>query len=178
MNSKNSDEKMSLDELVDRMMEENNHNPRDFCFRLIVSKYPTINVEHQTSPLISDKIGIIYDYKLFLIHKTNIPSNSIVITNIDPGKQEIYYESHDQMYKVKYIVVTYEDISKRLSILDYKIKNRDFLSKVAALNFTVIAIFVKGNETKQIMEKTAFLYSKVDRIDLGLQLDIHQVLKK
>ena len=34
---KNNDK---LKKLVDNMMKEPNHNPRDYCFRFIVSKYP------------------------------------------------------------------------------------------------------------------------------------------
>ena len=46
----------------------------------------TINVEHQSTELNKNKIDAIYDYKLELIHK--IPSNSIIITHIDPKKRE------------------------------------------------------------------------------------------
>ena len=162
--------KISLEEYVERMIQEKNHNPRDYSFRLITSKHSkschttfnfpgkymealktnaytddgrnlrmdcaqlvqpggfitrksTINVEHQSSPLKQDKVETIYDYKLYLIHERNIPSNSIVITNIDPGKQTICYKSHDQIYNVHYIVVTKEEIEKRLNILSYKVKS-------------------------------------------------------
>ena len=158
MNSKN---KKPLSELINQMMEEANHNPRDYCFRYIVDSYPeathdafdfpgkfvdtiqcevftdngrnlkmdcaqlvtpkgnitrksTINVEHQSYPIIKEKIGTIYDYKLYLIHKTNIPSNSIVMTNIDIGQDSILCESHDQVFKLHVKIVTEEEISKRL----------------------------------------------------------------
>ena len=45
----------------------------------------TINVEHQSTALNKNKIDVIYDYKLDLIHK--IPTNSIIITHIDPKKE-------------------------------------------------------------------------------------------
>ena len=88
----------------------------------------TINVEHQTYP-IREKVESIYDYKLFLIHKTNIPSNSIVMTNIDPGKDEISCRSHDQIFKLKIIVASSEKISKRLKILTNKIYNKQRLTQ-------------------------------------------------
>ena len=155
----NSENKKPLSELINQMMEEPNHNPRDYCFRYIVDSYPkathdafdfpgefvdtiqcevftdngrnlkmdcaqlvtpkgnitrksTINVEHQSYPIIKEKIGTIYDYKLYLIHKTNIPSNSIVMTNIDIGQDSILCESHDQVFKLHVKIVTEEEISK------------------------------------------------------------------
>ena len=52
-----------------------------------------------------------YDYKLFLIY-TNIPSNSIVMTNMDLGKEIIYCESHDQIFKLHLNVVTKKKYQK------------------------------------------------------------------
>lgn len=222
---KDSDTKISLEEFVDNIMKEKNHNPRDYCFRLIVSKYPkeshkilnfpgeyvdslkthaftedgrnlkmdcaqlimpggyitcksTINVEHQTTPLLEEKIGIIYDYKLYLINQTNLPSNSMVITNIDVEEQVIYCESHDQTFKIRYIVLDEEDISKRLSMLTNKITCKDKLTVEEALNITVVVIFVKKEFGKETLEKLAILFSQIDEIELTVQLDIHQVLKK
>ncbi|WP_407381619.1 hypothetical protein [Methanobrevibacter sp.] len=216
--------KIELNELVEMMMNERNHNPHDYCFRLISSKYPkethnvfnfpgeyanslkldvftengrnlkmdcaqlvmpkgditcksTINVEHQSYPLLDDKIAVLYDYKLFLIHQTNIPSNSVVITNIDPGKQILCFETHDQIYKIRFIVVTEEDISKRLTMLENIIKIKRQLSIEEALNFVYDAIFVDDEIAAEILEKLADLFSK-SKMETNIQLDIHQVLKK
>ena len=48
----------------------------------------TINVEHQSTSL-NNKIDVIYDYKLNLINKENLPSNSIIITHMTPKKRII-----------------------------------------------------------------------------------------
>lgn len=37
---KNQGQKIRLIDLVDRMMAEQNHNPRDYCFRYVVDRYP------------------------------------------------------------------------------------------------------------------------------------------
>ena len=112
---------------------EDGRNLEMDCAQLIMPKgeitcKSTINVEHQTYP-IREKVESIYDYKLFLIHKTNIPSNSIVMTNIDPGKDEISCRSHDQIFKLKIIVASSEKISKRLKILTNKIYNKQRLTQ-------------------------------------------------
>ena len=88
------------------------------CAQLVMPKghitcKSTINVEHQSYPILDEKVETIYDYKLFLIYKTNIPSNSIVMTNMDLGKEMIYCEPHDQIFKLHLNVVTKEKISKR-----------------------------------------------------------------
>lgn len=214
-----------LNELVDKMMEESNHNPRDYCFRYILNTYPkaahdafdfpgeyvdnlevdvftddgrslemdcaqlimpkgditcksTINVEHQTYPINDEKVETMYDYKLFLIYKTNIPSNSIVMTNMDLGKEIIYCESHDQIFKLHLNVVTEEKISKRLTILNDKITNNQELSQKEVMYFVYISIFVKEKHAKETMEKIANLFSRIKKIEPNLELDIHQILKK
>ena len=158
---------------------EDGRNLEMDCAQLIMPKgeitcKSTINVEHQTYP-IREKVESIYDYKLYLIHKTNIPSNSIVMTNIDPGKDEIFCKSHDQIFKLKVNVVTREKISKRLKILNNKIKNKKELTQKEAMYFAYIAIFTKQKET---MERLAYLFSQIDQMEPNLQLDLHQVLKK
>ena len=158
---------------------EDGRNLEMDCAQLIMPKgeitcKSTINVEHQTYP-ITEKVGSIYDYKLYLIHKTNIPSNSIVMTNIDPGKDEIFCKSHDQIFKLKVNVVTREKISKRLKILNNKIKNKKGLTQKEAMYFAYIAIFTKQKET---MERLSYLFSQIDQMEPNLQLDLHQVLKK
>jgi hypothetical protein len=225
MKNKKINGKLSLDELVDMMMKEQNHNPKDYCFRFIVSVYPkeshktfnfpgkymnkvktevytedgrnlwmdcaqivlpdsditcksTINVEHQSTPLNKNKIDTMYDYKIYLIHKTNLPSNSIIITNINPGQNKIIYNSHDQIFYNHYIVIDEEDISKRLKTLTDIIQNKENLSTVHALNFAVIAIFIDCEQKKETMEKLAYLFSKIEKIEPQLQLDLHHVLKK
>ena len=164
-----NDGKIKLETLVDKMMVEPNHNPRDHSFRFFVNEYPeavheafdfpgkykrkldlnmltatyrplemdcaqlidpkdnitctsTINVEHQTYP-IENKIDAIYDYKIGLIHQNNIPSNSVVMTNMDLGGESILCESHDQTFKLRVNRVTFEKISKRIKILNDEIEN-------------------------------------------------------
>ncbi len=210
MKSKKINGKLSLDELIDIMMEEQNHNPKDYCFRFIVSVYPkesheafnfpgkymnkiktevytedgrnlwmdcaqlilpdgdiscksTINVEHQSTTLNKDKIDAIYDYKIDLIHKTNLPSNSIIITNIDPGQNKIIYNSHDQIFYNHYIVIDEDEISKRLKTLKDIIKNKESLSTANALDFAVIAIFIDCEQKKETMEKLAHLFSQIEK---------------
>ncbi len=158
---------------------EDGRNLEMDCAQLIMPKgeitcKSTINVEHQTYP-IREKVESIYDYKLYLIHKTNIPSNSIVMTNIDPGKDEIFCKSHDQIFKLKVNVVTREKISKRLKILKNKIENKKEFTQKEAMYFAYIAIFTKQKET---MERLAYLFSQIDQMEPNLQLDLHQVLKK
>ena len=158
---------------------EDGRNLEMDCAQLIMPKgeitcKSTINVEHQTYP-IREKVESIYDYKLYLIHKTNIPSNSIVMTNIDPGKDEIFCKSHDQIFKLKVNVVTREKISKRLKKLKNKIKKKKKLTQKDAMYFAYIAIFTKQKET---MVRLAYLFSQIDQMEPNLQLDLHQVLKK
>ena len=159
-----SDNKIKLDELVSQMMEEQNHNPKDYCFRYMVDVYPresheilnfpgqyvnkikrivytedgrnlemdcaqlilpegeitcksTINVEHQSTLPTKNKIDTIYDYKIGLIHETNLPSNSIIITHINPGKDKLWKKSHDQVYYNHYIVIDDEGDCQNVSSL-------------------------------------------------------------
>lgn len=214
-----------FEKLIDNMMKETNHNPRDYCFRYIVSMYPkevhdafdfpgeymdnlkvevftedgrnlkmdcaqlvmpkgditcksTINVEHQTYPIHDEKVGTIYDYKLFLIHKTNIPSNSIVMTNKDLGKEIINCETHDQLFKLHVEVATKEKISKRLKILKDIEKSNLELPRKEAMYFAYISIFTDEKNAKEDMEEIAKIFSKIDKIESNLELHIHQVLKK
>ena len=97
------------------------------------------------------------------------------MTNIDPGKDEIFCKSHDQIFKLKVNVVTREKISKRLKILNNKIKNKKGLTQKEAMYFAYIAIFTKQKET---MERLSYLFSQIDQMEPNLQLDLHQVLKK
>ena len=215
---------ITLEKLVNQMLEQPNHNPRDYCFKYIVNNYPravhdafdfpgeyadnlelevytedgrklkmdcaqlvmpkgditcksTINVEHQTYP-IKEKIGSIYDYKLYLIHKTNIPSNSIVMTNIDLGKDEICCKSHDQIFKLRIIVVTAEKISKRLKILTDKVQHKKGLSQKEAMYFAYVAIFLRPHCSKETMEKLCELFSHINQFEPNLELVLHQILKK
>ena len=139
----------------------------------------TINVEHQTTPINKKKIDAIYDYKLDLIHKKNLPSNSIIITHIDPGQQRIINKSHDQIFYNHYIVIDEKEISKRLITLKNIIENNKKPSKEESLNFAVIAIFVDGEKKKEIMEKLTCHFTKISpKIDDKLQLTLHEILKK
>lgn len=218
-----NDGKIKLETLVDKMMVEPNHNPRDYSFRFFVNEYPeavheafdfpgkykrkldlnmltatnrplemdcaqlidpkdnitctsTINVEHQTYP-IENKIDAIYDYKIGLIHQNNIPSNSVVMTNMDLGGESILCESHDQTFKLRVNRVTFEKISKRIKILNDKIENNQKLSLNELMYFAYIAIFVDENHAKDTMEKLSLLFAEIGQIDFTVELDLHQILK-
>lgn len=218
-----NDGKIKLETLVDKMMVEPNHNPRDHSFRFFVNGYPeavheafdfpgkykrkldlnmltatnrplemdcaqlidpkdnitctsTINVEHQTYP-IENKIDAIYDYKIGLIHQNNIPSNSVVMTNMDLGGESILCESHDQTFKLRVNRVTFEKISKRIKILNDKIENNQKLSLNELMYFAYIAIFVDENHAKDTMEKLSLLFAEIGQIDFTVELDLHQILK-
>ena len=218
-----NDGKIKLETLVDKMMVEPNHNPRDHSFRFFVNEYPeavheafdfpgkykrkldlnmltatnrplemdcaqlidpkdnitctsTINVEHQTYP-IENKIDAIYDYKIGLIHQNNIPSNSVVMTNMDLGGESILCESHDQTFKLRVNRVTFEKISKRIKILNDKIENNQKLSLNELMYFAYIAIFVDENHAKGTMEKLSLLFAEIGQIDFTVELDLHQILK-
>ena len=221
---KNQGQKIRLSDLVDRMMGEQNHNPRDYCFRYVVDRYPkathdafdfpgeyvdnlkvdaftddgrnlkmdcaqlvmpkgditcksTINVEHQTYPLKDEKVEVIYDYKIFLIHQTNIPSNSIVMTNMDIGQEVLLCESHDQTFKLHVNIATHEEITKRLTILKDIIKDKKKISQKEGMYFAYIAIFVK-DYSKEIIIEISQLFSQSNQIEPDLELDIHHILKK
>ncbi len=215
----------TLEGLVDQLIKEPNHNPRDTAFRLIVSHHSkaahtsfnfpgkfvkkldldvhtengrnlrmdhgelvlpdgiitrksTINVEHQSTKLYREKIDRIYDYKLYLIHKHNIPSRSIVITNIDPGEKKICYEAFGETYQVDYILCDIGEIKKRLNILRNIINNNKPLSDVVLLNFAYIAIFVEDDVGKEIIEEIAQLFGQLEFLNNTLYLDLYQTLKK
>ena len=221
---KNQGQKIRLSDLVDWMMAEQNHNPRDYCFRYVVDRYPkathdafdfpgeyvdnlkvdaftddgrnlkmdcaqlvmpkgditcksTINVEHQTYPLKDEKVEVIYDYKIFLIHQTNIPSNSIVMTNMDIGQEVLLCESHDQTFKLHVNIATHEEITKRLTILKDIIKDKKKISQKEGMYFAYIAIFVK-DYSKEIIIEISQLFSQINQIEPDLELDIHHILKK
>ena len=226
MVKKMNTKKEPLEELVEKMLKEQNHNPRDCSFRLITHRYPeeshnafnfpgkyvnriktgvhtedgrnlhmdcaqlvmpddeitcksTINVEHQSTALNKNKIDTIYDYKLDLIHKINLPSNSIIITHIDPGKKRIITKSHDQIFYNHYIVIDENEISKRLKTLKNIIENNKKPSKEESLNFAVIAIFVHGEKKKEIMEKLTHYFTEIEsKIDENLKMTLHEILKK
>ena len=222
---KNQGQKIRLSDLVDWMMAEQNHNPRDYCFRYVVDRYPkathdafdfpgeyvdnlkvdaftddgrnlkmdcaqlvmpkgditcksTINVEHQTYPLKDEKVEVIYDYKIFLIHQTNIPSNSIVMTNMDIGQEVLLCESHDQTFKLRVNIATHEEITKRLTILKDIINDKKKISQKEGIYFAYIAIFIKDEYSKEIMIEISQLFSQINQIEPDLELDIHHILKK
>ena len=144
----------------------------------IITRKSTINVEHQSTKLYREKIDRIYDYKLYLIHKHNIPSRSIVITNIDPGEKKICYESFGETYQVDYLVCDIDEIKKRLNILRDIINNNKPLSDVVLLNFAYIAIFVEDDVGKEIIEEIAQLFSQLEFLNNMIYLDLYQTLKK
>ena len=165
---------------LDILTEDNRKLGMD-CAQLIMPKgditcKSTINVEHQTYP-IEDKVDAIYDYKLGLIHQNNIPSNSIVMTNMDLREENVLCESHNQIFNLKINRVTMEKISKRLKILNDKIKNNQKLSLNELMYFAYIAIFVDENHAKEIMEKLSLLFAEITPIDFNVELDLHQILK-
>ena len=218
-------DKRPLNELIDEMLKEQNHNPKDHSFRLITHRYPkesheifnfpgkyadtletvvhteegrnlymdyaqlvipddeitcktSINVEHQSTELNKNKIDSIYDYKIHLVHENYMPSLSIVITNIKQEKSMKCYKSRGCVYNVYYIVIDENEISKRLKRLKNIIENKKKLSTADALNFAVIAIFVDGENKKEIMEKLTHLFTKIGNIDQYLELNLHWILKK
>ena len=219
--------KKIFNQLIDSMMNEQNHNPRDYCFKYIVQKYPkavhdafdfpgeyvdnlkvdvltnnnrnltmdcthmvmpkgdivcqsTINVEHQDHPLTDEEIESIYEYKLFMIYKTGIPSHTIIMTNDNRSmKQEmIYSKTHSMFFQIHTKVVTYREISKRLTILKDTLKNKRTLPQKEAMYFPYIAIFAEEKYSKNIMVELSELFSKITCIEPSIELDIHQVLKK
>ena len=114
-----------------------------------------------------------------MIHKENLPSNSIIITHIDPGKKRIITKSHDQIFYNHYIVIDENEISKRLKTLKNIITSNKKPSKEESLNFAVIAIFVHGEKKKEIMEKLIHYFTEIEsKIDEELKLDLHEILKK
>ena len=114
-----------------------------------------------------------------MIHKENLPSNSIIITHIDPGKKRIITKSHDQIFYNHYIVIDENEISKRLKTLKNIIKSNKKPSKEESLNFAVIAIFVHGEKKKEIMEKLTHYFTEIEsKIDENLKMTLHEILKK
>lgn len=214
-----------IEELVMLMMNENNHHPKDFSFRLITHRYPqsshitfkfpgkfvkalktniftddgrnlemdfgelvnpdgiitqksASNVEHQSELPKPIKIDAMFDYRIGIVHENNICPFSIIITNIDPGEKLQCYESHGQIFYVYYIYVDSEEIQKRLSILTDIVRSNKVLSKTEALNFAYIAIFVKNEEAKEILDKLAQLFRDAKIMESELQMDLHHILKK
>ena len=218
--------KKIFNQLIESMMNEQNHNPRDYCFRNIVQKYPkavheafdfpgeyvdnlkvdvftndgrnltmdcahmvmpegdiacqsTINVEYQYYPLTDQKIESIYEYKLFMIHKTGIPSHTIIMTNDSSMKQEVIYsKSHSMLFHIRPKVVTYGELSKRLTTLKDIVKSERTLPQKEAMYFPYIAIFAEEKYSKKIMVELSKLFSRITYIEPSIELDIHQVLKK
>ena len=218
--------KKIFNQLIESMMNEQNHNPRDYCFRNIVQKYPkavheafdfpgeyvdnlkvdvftndgrnltmdcahmvmpegdiacqsTINVEHQNYPLTDQKIESIYEYKLFMVHKTGIPSHTIIMTNDSSMKQEVIYsKSHSMLFHIRPKVVTYGELSKKLTTLKDIVKSKRTLPQKEAMYFPYIAIFAEEKYSKNIMVELSELFSQITCIEPSIELDIHQVLKK
>lgn len=144
----------------------------------IITQKSVSNVEHQSELPKPVKIDAIFDYRIGIVHENNICPFSIVITNIDPGEKLQCYESHGQIFYIYYIYVDSEEIRKRLSILTDIVKSSKVLSQSEALNFAYIAIFVKNDEAKEILEKLAQLFRDAKIKEDELQMDLHHVLKK
>ena len=211
-----------IEEMVESMMRETTHNPRDYCFNYIVSRYPkashesfgfpgkfiksldrtvykedgskleldiaelvgkdgfitqksTINVEHQTTPIEYGKIDPIYDYKIHLIHQNNLPSISFVMTSLEHETEMKCYTSQNNVFNVYPIVVKEKDIYEKINILKNIDRNIE-ISQRKAMHFPYIAIFVKGDIEKDILEELCHIFTQV-KMDTYLRLDIHHVLK-
>ena len=51
MVKKMNTKKEPLEELVEKMLKEQNHNPKDCSFRLITHRYPKNHMKHLISPV-------------------------------------------------------------------------------------------------------------------------------
>ena len=143
----------------------------------IIKLKSAMDVEHQSRIPDDSKIMAIFFYTISKTHETNLPSVPVIITNEDPGSDLIDYEVFNHILRVHYITVTPEKISKRLNILNDIVETRREFTVDEVLNFAYIAIFVK-RDAKEIMERTAILFSRFPKIDQDLKIDLHQVLKK
>ena len=114
---------------------------------------------------------------LLIFRETNLPTTPVIITNEDPGSDVVDYEVFNHVMRVHYLIVSPEKISKRLNILRDIVETRRDFTVEEVLNFAYIAIFVKS-DAKEIMEETAFLFSRFPKINPDLKIDVHQVLKK
>ncbi|SDA40383.1 hypothetical protein [Methanobrevibacter millerae] len=147
--------------------------PDDF-----ITQKSTINVEYQTTPLERGKIDAIFDYKLYLIHKTNLPSLSVVISNLERGKKMKCYESRNNIFNVLHIGKgEEEDVRKKINILKNKIESEEEISEIEGLYFSYIAIFVKPHIRKKVMEELSHIFKEIEIRDHNLRLNTHHVLK-
>ena len=216
--------KLSLEELIEILVNEKNHNPHDSSFTIIIDKYPkeahdtynfpgkyvkslnkkvytsdgrklemdyaalimpdgvitqksTVNVEHQSTRLNQDKIKTIYDYKIGLIHDTNLPSISFVITKIKNENDDEYYYAYNNLFNIIVYVVKRDEIYERLNILRNKISNNEKLTIREALNFSFIANFVDDDIGKEVIGELCELFTRTE-LNIQLKLRLHFVLKK
>lgn len=138
-----------------------------------------LNVEHQSYALTRDKIHSLYDYKIHLISRYNIPAICVVVTNIGEGDETLILDSHGDAFKVYLRVITDEDINQRLNNLISKVNNNQDLSVVDALDFINILLFSRKKVAKQHTCEVVDLFQKVaSKLDMNLQLNLHFVLKK
>ena len=134
-----------------------------------------VNVEHQSDLPDYEKIESMIFYNVGLIHETNLPAKTIVITHKKPKKEVMCYEYEGQEIIIHYIYVSPQKISERLSTLEDKISNNEILTEEEALNFAYIAIFA-DRDAKKIMRKLVKLFGLAKGIDGELGNDIWNVL--
>ena len=144
----------------------------------LIDRKSTINIEHQTNNLNQEKIDSIYDYKIHLIHETNVPSISIVITNIEQELEMKCYKSHSCVYNVYYIVIDEEKIYKKLNTLKDIIRAKKELTEEESLYFAYISIFVKNDIGHEIIEELSHLFAQARITDRLLKLHMYLVLKR
>ena len=146
--------------------------PDDF-----ITQKSTINVEHQTTPIEYGKVDAIFDYKLYLVHKTNLPSLSVVISNLEPGRKMKCYESRNNIFNVLHIGIGEEDVRKKINILKDIIENGEETSEIEGLYFSYISIYVEPHIRKEIMEELSHIFRKIKINDDTLRINTHHVLK-
>ena len=125
---------------------------------VIVKIKSAVDVEHQSRLPDDSKIEVIFLYTISKTHETNLPTIPIIITNEDARSDFIDYEVFNHVMRVHYIIVTHEEISKRLNTLRDIVETKRDFTVDEVLNFAYIAIFVK-TDAKEIMEEIAILFT-------------------
>ena len=139
-----------------------------------ISENTLINLEHQSTRLDEEKIGIIADYKDFSKCRHHYPILSMVITGFNPENQIREYESTESdITRPVFIYMDNEEIEKRLNNLEAKIISRKDLEKPEILDFGIIAIFA---EDKAIIENLCNLYKDSKYVKGEIRNDMALIL--
>ena len=137
-----------------------------------------VGLEHQSTPVSSEKLDQIGGYEIYLKSKTKLPTFMAVATHTDKEKSHTHlFRSPTDSMDLYFPDLGKEKIYEKLNMMNNIINSENVLTNREVINLGIIVLYAPREHACEITENVVELYSKVSvNLDYNMQYILYSVI--